>query len=209
MNTSRVSAIDRLGSLPDVFDLQLFHLATNIDKASAKVMLSRWASKGYIELAGPRAGIYFKRLGSTMDRSEQVLSAVRLFYPSATWCGASVLHRAGWATQIPRQMHIAIEARPSLVQLNDVVFYERNLDWFKAVHEASGFEKQPPAAGAIRSLKPEWALADMQVHQDGWVPDEDDLDLPDGAGAKVALAIETLEALSAPAEQRRRSSPRG
>lgn len=66
------------------------------------------------------SGIYYKRLGAAMDPSEQTLAAVLHLYPSATLCGATVLHRNGWTTQIPRSIQVAIEERPSLVQLHGV-----------------------------------------------------------------------------------------
>jgi len=28
-------------------------------------------------------------------------------------------------------------------------------------------------------MRPAWALADLRSFKDGWIPDEDDLDLPD------------------------------
>jgi hypothetical protein len=195
MATSRMSVIERLASLPDVFDLGIFHLKTGIDRASAKVMLSRWAAKGYVELAGPKAGIYFKRLGSTMDRSEQIAAAVSFLYPSSTVCGATILHRAAWTTQIPRQLHVAIETRPSVVLLNDVVLHERRVDWFKLISAHDGFEAQSiQDRESMRALKPAWALADMYAQRDGWVPDEDDLDLPedDKTQKAIAQAQETL-----------------
>ncbi|MDO9435753.1 hypothetical protein [Hydrogenophaga sp.] len=207
---SRTSVIEHLQAMPDVFDLGLFVLATGVARASAKVMLSRWASKGYIELAGPKSGIYFKRLGALLDHSEQVEAGVLHLYPSATICGATVLHRAGWITQIPHDFHVAIEGRPSAVQINGVTLHQRPLLWFQTVHEQSGFAPDSHASlQSMRKLRPHWALADMMTFRDGWVPDEDDLEFPDPkAEDAVAHAMQALKTAAqeriAPARPRKR-----
>ena len=214
---SRISVIERLLPMPEVFDLGMFVMASGLDKESAKVNLSRWASKGYIEMAGPKAGIYYRRLAATMGASEQIEAAVRMLYPSATICGPSVLHRAGWTTQIPQQLHVAIETRPSVAQLFNVVLYERPIEWFRAIHQNRGFEAevgiQPSGLPAgLRALKPAWALADMYSARDGWVPDDDDLDIPESVAVdrELARAKEVLspEAECAPAAPRPRSRAR-
>lgn len=196
----RTSVIDHLQAMPDVFDLGLFLLTTGVSRGSAKVMISRWASKGYVELAGPKAGLYFKRLGATMDRSQQIEAGVLHLYASATTCGATVLHQAGWTTQIPRELHVAIEERPSVVQISGVKLYQRPLSWFRTVHDQKGFEVEPHASiHSMRRLRPHWALADMMTFRDGWVPDEDDLDIPD---QKAENAVEMArQALAAPAPE--------
>ncbi|WP_137917105.1 hypothetical protein [Hydrogenophaga sp. 2FB] len=190
----RTSVIEHLQAMPDVFDLGLFLLTTGVSRGSAKVMISRWASKGYVELAGPKAGLYLKRLGATMDRSQQIEAAVLHLYPSATICGATILHQAGWTTQIPRELHVAIEERPSVTQLTGVTLFQRPLSWFRTVHDHKGFDVDDRASLlSLRMLQPHWALADMMKHRDGWVPDEDDLDIPDQkAENAVELAKQAL-----------------
>lgn len=190
---SRTSLIEHLQRLPEVFDLQLFCLTTGIDRGSAKVMMSRWAQRGHIELAGPKAGIYFKRLGSNMEPGQQIAAAVCHLYPGAALCGASVLHRNGWTTQIPHTLHIAVPTRPSLTQLHGVILFERPHQWFTDIYKNKGFE---PALtneslrdpfSRLRILKPAWALEDLRHAQDGWIPDEDDLDLPESEKALAEL----------------------
>lgn len=205
----RTSAIEHLQALPDVFDLGLFVLTTGISRNAAKVMISRWASKGYVELAGPKSGIYFKRLGASLDRSEQLQAAILHRYPSATLCGATVLHSAGWTTQIPREHHVTIEHRPSVAQFNGVSLYQRPLSWFRTVHEHNGFEVDRYASPlSMRVLRPHWALADMMTFRDGWVPQEDDLDIPDDkAHNAVDMARQALAPLAP--ELQRSVRPRG
>jgi len=105
-------------------------------------------------------------------------------YPSATLCGASVLHRNGWTTQIPRSIQVAIEDRPSLVLLHGVDLFPRSTQWFTTISQNRAFEPNPRVSletpsSRIRVMRPAWALADLRSFKDGWIPDEDDLDLPD------------------------------
>lgn len=187
---SRTSVHDRLQALPDVFDLTKFELVTGIDRTSAKVMLSRWMSKGFIEGAGPKAGIYFKRLGAQMDTSEQIEAAVRFLYPQSAACGATVLHRAGWTTQVPRELHVAVESRPTYVQLHGVVLHPRSQAWFATVEDRGGFTHQPlNMRQGLRWLRPAWALQDLRANPDGWMPDEDDLDVPNEQGVTRELEL--------------------
>jgi len=57
------------------------------------------------------------------------------------------------------------------------------------MHKQGAFETLPklPATSTaeqiypyakLRILKPQWALWDMRQFKDGWLPDDDDLDLP-------------------------------
>lgn len=185
----RINVHDRLEFLPAIFDLKLFSLTTGLGENSAKVMLSRWAKRGYVQGAGPKTGIYFKKRHQQMSDDELALAAALHFYPESILCGASVLHRNGWTTQIPQSLHLAIEKRPSVVKIDDVQFFMRDHDWFVHMHKQGAFEplpklpaisiaEQPYPYAKLRILKPQWALWDMRQSKDGWLPDDDDLDLP-------------------------------
>lgn len=67
----------------------------------ASVCLRRWKQKGLVEPAGERAGIYFNKLRAREVDSALRVAALLFEYPSAILCGESVLHSAGWITQIP------------------------------------------------------------------------------------------------------------
>jgi hypothetical protein len=55
-------------------------------------------------------------------------------YPSAILCGESVLHAAGWITQIPAQLSVTVLSRPSYVSLHGFEIRGRPLQWFRKVH---------------------------------------------------------------------------
>lgn len=195
------SALDRLLALPAIFTLNTMVRATGMSREVAKVALSRWAEKGLIENAGPRAGIYFNRL---VDRSGENANAVRALmikYPSATLCGASVLHAAGWTTQIPSSVHVAIEERPSYAQIDGVTLHPRPVSWFRSMQNRHAFANQAKSgedstvtAFGLRSLSPAWALGDLYADgsKNAWHPDEDDLDIPDKDLAKLVKACTAL-----------------
>ena len=126
------------------------------------------------------------------ERGEQLLRALKMIYPSATLIGASVLHANGWTTQIPRELHVAVEARPSYSELNGVRLHPRPLEWFRTVQSARGFDTNESSHRGLRALDPAWALADMRCDGGDWVPEEDDLDLPDDGEERVGQALALL-----------------
>ncbi len=209
---SPVAAFERLLALPDLLTLNTFVRATGMSRPSAKVTLSRWASRGLVESAGPRTGIYFNRVRDRDGQRASAVAALLLRYPSATLCGASVLHAHGWTTQIPRELHVAVEQRRSYAQIHGVVLHPRPLQWFRDMHAAqamvspeftgasgsSSAAASAPGPGAssygLRSLLPAWALADAYADDSGrsWHPDEDDLDIPEEAQLDATQACQAM-----------------
>lgn len=182
-----LSAFERLSVLPPLFSLNTLVRATSLPRASAKVLLTRWCAKKLVESAGPRAGIYFNRV---LDRDGSIAHAVKALvmkYPSATLCGASVLHGAGWTTQIPSTLHAAVEARSSYAKIDGVTLFPRPVAWFQLMQDHRAWaaptgktaEAEATTYG-LRALTPEWALADLYADKSmhSWQPDADDLDIP-------------------------------
>lgn len=199
MPRNRRPAYDRLIELPAVFALPTAMRRLGLDMPSTRVTLSRWCKRGYIQAAGPRAGVYYNLVADRESPSERLCDAIMMLYPSAVLSEASVLHASGWTTQVPRRLSVNVIRRPSCTRLYGVDLRPRGIEWFKLMHrehaivshEDAGF----PTYG-LRSLKPEWALADMMSDPDAWHPDEDDLDVSaDGirdarnAGDLLAKAI--------------------
>lgn len=191
------SAYERLLGLPGIFSLNMMVRATGMNRSTAKVLLSRWAVKGMIEPAGPRTAIYFNRV---VDRNGEQANAVRALmmkYPSATLCGASVLHSAGWTTQIPSELHAAVESRPSYAKIEGVVLHPRPVSWFRLMQDQGAWQSKDDedfASFGLRSLSPSWALADLYADESGqaWQPDEDDLDIPDEQIERVREACAAM-----------------
>lgn len=205
----QISAYTRLMQMPAVFTLNTLVRWTGLSRDAAKVTVSRWAARGLLELAGPRSGIYFNRVVDPAGHQATPVKALVMLYPSATLCGVSVLHAAGWTTQIPSSLHVAIEAQPSYAQINGVVMWPRPVSWFQAMKAVGAWYDEDGAADdmptyGLRALQPAWALADLYADAEAggadttgrgrpWAPDEDDLDIPAERQAAVVAACQHFQ----------------
>ncbi|RWL23443.1 MAG: hypothetical protein EOR63_32150 [Mesorhizobium sp.] len=178
--SSNRSSIERLRELPEVFTLSAVASLGAMPKKTATVYLARWTAAGLVEASGPRSGVYFNLIKRPEVTGEMRLKALLSTYPSAVLIGESVLHNAGWTTQIPRKVSVAVIARRSYAQLNGFEVSGRPLSWFQKVHGAllKPEEAEFPTYG-LRSLPPALALADLYGTKGAWHPDPDDLDMDD------------------------------
>jgi hypothetical protein len=185
------NALSRLRELPEAFTFAGFCKLSRFSNNAASVCLQRWKEKGLIEPAGERARIYFNKLRSPQVDSAMRVAALLFEYPSAILCGESVLHAAGWITQIPAQLSVAVLSRPSYVSLHGFDIRGRPLSWFRKIHPLLEPSAEKRVYG-LRALPPALALADLYAHSDGWHPDPDDLDIPDEDHGSVLSAFELL-----------------
>jgi hypothetical protein len=185
------SALTRLRELPEAFTFAGFCKLNRFSNNAASVCLRRWKKKGLIEPAGERAKIYFNKLRSPQIDSELRVAALLFEYPSAILCGESVLHAAGWITQIPAQLSVAVLSRPSYVSLHGFDICGRPITWFRKIHPLLEPTAEKRVYG-LRALPPPLALADLYADPDGWHPDPDDLDIPDQDRDSVLSAFELL-----------------
>ncbi len=206
------SAIDRLRNLPEAFTLAAFRRLTGLSDNAAAVCLHRWKAKDLIEPAGKRAGIYFNKLRIPQPDTALRIEALLYEYPSAILCGESVLHAAGWITQIPAQLTVAVLLRPTYVSFRGFEIRGRPLSWFTAVHADVSARGDDRVYG-MRALPPALALVDAYGDLKAWHPDPDDLDVPPDQASAVLSGSERLriplpESLRAALNQRRRRSTR-
>lgn len=195
------SSIERLRELPEVFTLSAVASLGAMPKKTATVYLSRWSAASLVEASGPRSGVYFNLIKSPVISGEMRLKALLATYPSAILIGESVLHSAGWTTQVPRKTSVAVISRRSYVQLDGFEISGRPISWFKKVH---GALLKPEDADfttyGLRALPPAFALADLYGTKHAWHPDPDDLDVDeDQVEATVEAArildVDILEAI--------------
>jgi hypothetical protein len=189
-----VSSIDRLRSLPEVFSINTLGRLMGIPKPTALVYLSRWRAKAWIEPAGPRCGAYFNLVRNPQAANEHRALALLMEYPSATLMGASVLHAAGWTTQIPSQLQVAVETRRSYMQFTGFDLHPKSLEWFRAVTFEKSKGAYIPIYG-LRAITPAWALSDLLETPKAWHPESDDLDIPPKSETSIARARKSLRAL--------------
>ena len=112
-------------------------------------------------------------------------------YPSALLCGESVLHAAGWITQIPTSLSVAVISRPSYVSLHGFEIRGRPLSWFREVHSSVDPSAEKRIYG-LRALPAPLALADLYGDTKGWHPDMDDLYIPQEDMASIESAATLL-----------------
>jgi hypothetical protein len=144
--------------------------------------------------------IYVKLKCNEVDGSLRI-AALLFEYPSAMLCGESVLHAAGWITQIPARLSVAVISRPSYVSLHGFDIQGRPLSWFKKVH-ASVDPSADKRLYGLRTLPAPLARADMYGNSKAWHPDVDDLDIPQKEAASVGAAATLLGVeLPAPLER--------
>lgn len=176
------SGYDRLARLPGVFSLATASRMLDMPRQQTLAYLARWRARKWVEPAGPRAGIYFNRIANTQAADVHRTDALLMLYPSAVLIGESVLHAAGWTTQIPSTLQVAVEktsARRSYKQLDGFTLHPRPLSWFAHAHAQV---RSPQKAGfntyGLPTLSPKFALADLYATPGAWHPDADDLDIP-------------------------------
>ena len=185
------SALTRLRELPEAFTFAGFCRLNRFSNPVAAVCLRRWKEKGLIEPAGARAKIYFNKLRSPQVDSSLRVAALMFEYPSAILCGESVLHAAGWITQIPAQLSVAVLSRPSYVSLDGFDIRGRPLSWFRKIHSLMDPSETKRVYG-LRALPPALALADVYADPKAWHPDPDDLDISTEDRQSVLSAFELL-----------------
>lgn len=185
------SALARLRDLPEAFTFAGFCKLTRFSNKAAAVCLTRWKEKGLVETAGERARLYFNKLKCNEIDGSLRIAALLFEYPSAMLCGESVLHAAGWITQIPAHLSVAVISRPSYVSLHGFDIHGRALSWFKKVHPALDPSSDKRVYG-LRTLPAPLALADLYGDRKGRHPDLDDLHIPPEDVAAVGAAATLL-----------------
>lgn len=187
---SPVPAYTRLLAWPEVFNLNMAARLLGTDNDTAAIYLSRWKKRDMVRSTGERSGVYFNLVLNRNAADDRLVDALRLAYPSAVLIGESVLHNEGWTTQIPQKLQVACLARRSFPTWHQVEFHGRPREWFIRHHD--GFVRGGNSFG-LPALAPAEALADMFAHPAGhWLPDADDLDIPDELAPDVILAFEAL-----------------
>lgn len=168
-----ISAIERLRALPAVFSLAMLAARLDSDKAKASIYAKRWKDAGLIRAVGPRVGVYYNLLVDPQGPSTHSLNALRLVFPEAVIAAETVLHDAGWTTQIPFNTQVIVLDRRTVPQIDGFDLHRRPRKWF------SGFSPDIDQAAFAR-LSPYGALVDAYQYdgyggQRTWRPDLDDL----------------------------------
>jgi hypothetical protein len=205
-----VSAAERLRALPLTFSIEQMCTLQGLSKAVGLKYLSRWAQAGSVRSAGPRAGFYANlvRAPELAESNDWLAAAMLHVYPSATVIGASVLNAAGWITQHPHAVQVAVLAPANRSSVWGFEPSPRARRWFVRMGDLivrpraarpAGFEHAPQ----LPQLTPAAALADLFASSPSspsgasnspWLPDEDDIEIPDEALGDVVHAFMIMKA---------------
>lgn len=174
----RRSAIDRLRRLPAVFTTPLACRVLDMSPRMLSVYLARDAARGLVRRAGPRSRVWYNLLVDPDGPETRRGEAAALAYPGVLLYGVSVLHAAGWISQIPKALHVAVPSGlRSWPKLDGVEVHPRPRRWFRALAEAGKLLRPPPfpAHGLPAAMAPEAAWRDMVARGETCGLDEDDL----------------------------------
>lgn len=170
------SAIQRLAALPEVFRGSDLTVLFSWKSAIASTYLAQWRKAGLVRSLGGRSDIHLNLIRNPQVPTEV---ALRMAYPRAVKLGVDVLRQAGWTTQIPSTVDVAI---PRTSQIHAVAGFRlspRPERWYAQV--APGVV---PVSQGLNQLTPAWSLADLLARArdarvaDAWLPDPEDLDWP-------------------------------
>jgi hypothetical protein len=192
---TKVSARDRLLRLPAWFSLGTASDSAGMPRVSMAVYLNRWKAAGLVESFGPRSGVYFNRVLEPNTSIATRIDALRWLYPEAMLIGDTVLHAAGWITQIPRWTHVAIIDQRTRHHLNGVRLHLRGRSWFGSVRSGVLSPGKGACGLMLPELAPAWALAD-QIRR-GESPDPDDIELDEIPTPELLAAGRRIGAPSA------------
>lgn len=184
-----MSAIERLNSLPEVFTGSELTVIFGWKSTIASNYIANWKRSGLIKSLGGRSDIHMNLIKNPSVSKEL---ALRRAYPHAVKIGLDVLRQAGWTTQIPSSIEIAVPKLSTIYEIEGVTISFRPDSWFSVVKSGIIYSDE-----GIDQLKPAWALVDMIARasdkrvSNAWILDPDDLDIDEVAKSKdIPKALE-------------------
>jgi hypothetical protein len=169
------SAVSRLAALPEVFTGGDLTVLLGWKSGICSSYLAQWRKAGLIKSLGGRSDVHMNLVRNRQVNPEL---ALRRVFPNSVKVGVDVLREAGWTTQIPSTIEVAVPTASSLYDLPGFTLSTRTAKWFQRV--APGTDK---VQQGIDRLQPAWALADMLARaqdarvRNAWLLDPEDLDL--------------------------------
>ncbi len=188
------SAVDRLASLPEVFTGGDLTVLFGWKSGIASTYLANWRRAGLIKSLGARSDVHMNLL---RNREPNLEVALRRVFPQAVKVGVDTLREAGWTTQIPTVVELAVPHANTAREFEGFQITPRTSRWFARV--APGIER---VARGLDRLQPAWALVDMIARardtrvRGAWLLDPQDIELAgvrEDAGILQALAAFGLE----------------
>ena len=169
------SAVQRLLELPEVFTGSDLTIKFQWTSGTASTYLAKWRRANLVRSLGGRSDVH---MNLVRNREVSAEVALRRAYPRAIKVGVDVLRQAGWTTQIPSAVDVAIPRSSVPHAVDGFVLSRRPERWYALV--MPGVDK---VTSGLDQLKPAWAFVDMVARaRDGrvagaWLIDPEDLDM--------------------------------
>ena len=186
------SSVDRLASLPEIFTGGDLTVLFGWKSAIASSYLANWRKAGLVKSLGGRSDVH---MNLVVNRQFNRDAALRRAFPNALKLGVEILRAAGWTTQIPTVIDVAVPPSRSLYLLEGFELTQRPEKWFQTVEP--GIQR---VSVGINQLRPAWALADMLARaqdrrvRNAWLLDPEDLDFDSVRADKDLLrALQAFE----------------
>jgi len=200
----RVAALDRLKSLPEVFDLYQLVSATGFSKQVLYLYINRWMNKGFVKPVGPRAGAYYN-LAKDPEAAKRLPEALELVLRiPRLLIGVSALSWHGWTDRTSSTFELAVpvcDKQRTYPQIDGAALIPRSRTWWQSM----GFHCQQ-RHDYMHVLDPAYALVDAIATKARsgakavvWRPTPEDIKVPRGipAGHFRASVLEAASALKA------------
>lgn len=177
------SAIERLRTNPEIFTGSELIVLFGWRSAIASSYLAGWRRAGLVQSLGGRSDVHMNLVRNPQVSPEL---ALRRAFPMAIKVGVDRLRAAGWTTQIPARPEVAIPQSSARYSVEGFELTTRPDKWVQTVKPGTD-----AAYDGVDGLRPAWALADMMARaqdrrvRNAWLPDPEDLDLPEPGHAKT------------------------
>lgn len=174
-NPFLMNAVKRLKEWPLSFNLNQAAQLLDGDYDRARVYLKRWVKQDLIKSAGLKTGWYYNTTAHPEAERKQFLLVLQSVYAGAVVMGHSVLHRSGWTTQLPNQLHVAVPRRCQL-EMSGVIVHSRSIAWYQSLKN----EIVPTSMSefGLPCLTPAASLADLIKESKGEL-NIDEYDIPE------------------------------
>ena len=196
MSRRNVSALERLRVLPDVFTSNMLGVLQGLSEDHVNTMISSWRKVGLVQTMGMRkAGVHYNLLRDPEGPQRRKGEALWLLLnaPSVT-VGEAALNAGGWTTQMAHRVTVCTGVTPRLPTvpsgLDGIDLMPRPAAWmYELLTDAI---EHGELVGDVLCASPAMALADTMLanaRRTGekvgapmpWLPDPDDLEIPEEA----------------------------
>lgn len=175
----RVSARDRLLSMPEVFTLAELALVMGVSLPTASQYVWRWKLAELVLPLGGNSGVFLNRVRNPSAPADGSLweRALLKAMPSAIIAGHEVLADEGYTTQVTHQRYVIVSPTESTCEIAGAEVRPRPLVWLKRLARRGALVQSEEAQEARLAprLAAGAALADLQAFDEGSFH-EDDID---------------------------------